>query len=346
MVSKNLFVSLVVGMGLVLGLFWGLGYSKAAVSASASAAAAPDPMTTTVYYDDFDDPTSGWPEIDQLVITDTDTHYHLGYDNGQYRIMVDPGGPEIWFHQPDALAPYSPSNDKYCVEVDIKIENGHPLWASGGLIFGASEDNTNLYALCTTVDSVDGSMGWRAINNPAYSYPYSGCQSALVAGGESSILDPTTWHRLQVGVDGTEFEIWIDGDYKGDFSLSGLQETTRVGLIGGGYEIFPVEYRFDNFRVRENASCNVAYVCPDGPPSCDYTTVQAAVNAANDGGIIKVASGTYTDISSRAGTTQTVYLNKTVTIRGGYTTTNGFAEPPDVVHRGQCPSYHRRTANH
>lgn len=51
------------------------------------------------------------------------------------------------------------------------------------------------------------------------------------------------------------------------------------------------------------------------------------MDAANEGDVIKVAAGTYTDIHQRA--TQVVYISETVTIRGGYTTTNGFAGPPD-----------------
>ncbi|MFN2269283.1 MAG: right-handed parallel beta-helix repeat-containing protein [Anaerolineae bacterium] len=79
------------------------------------------------------------------------------------------------------------------------------------------------------------------------------------------------------------------------------------------------------------ATANTITVClpTDGP--CDYTNVQAAVDAAGEGDVIKVAAGTYAGVSSRAGTTQAVYISKTVTIRGGYTTTNGFADPPDPV---------------
>jgi fibronectin-binding autotransporter adhesin len=53
-----------------------------------------------------------------------------------------------------------------------------------------------------------------------------------------------------------------------------------------------------------------------------FTNVQAAVDAASGGETIKVATGVYTDISAREGITQVVYLSKTVTIQGGYTTTN------------------------
>jgi hypothetical protein len=80
-------------------------------------------------------------------------------------------------------------------------------------------------------------------------------------------------------------------------------------------------------------------VCTEGPPACDYATIQAAVDAARKGDVIKVAAGTYTDLNVRprhdvttTGTvTQVLYISKTVTVRGGYTTTNGFADPPDPL---------------
>jgi hypothetical protein len=68
-------------------------------------------------------------------------------------------------------------------------------------------------------------------------------------------------------------------------------------------------------------------VCPAGPPTCNYRTIQSAVDAASDGEVIKVAAGTYTTVNTYGGPTQLVYICKSVTIRGGYTPT--FAEPPD-----------------
>ena len=83
------------------------------------------------------------------------------------------------------------------------------------------------------------------------------------------------------------------------------------------------------------------YVAPGG--NCGgaapcYSTIQAAVDAADHpDDVVKVAAGTYTDVHARpkndflanGNVTQIVYINKTVTIRGGYTTANGFADPPD-----------------
>ena len=63
----------------------------------------------------------------------------------------------------------------------------------------------------------------------------------------------------------------------------------------------------------------VITVCTSG---CDYDTIQGAVDAAYVGDIIKVAAGTYAGVSVRSGTAQAVYLDKSLTIQGGYTLTD------------------------
>ena len=69
------------------------------------------------------------------------------------------------------------------------------------------------------------------------------------------------------------------------------------------------------------ASGMVRYVSTDG--SCNgqnpcYATIQAAVDAAVTGDELRVAAGTYTGVSTRNLKTQLVYLDKTLTIQGGY----------------------------
>ncbi len=75
------------------------------------------------------------------------------------------------------------------------------------------------------------------------------------------------------------------------------------------------------------AQTNELHVCHSG---CLYTSIQAAVDSASEGDIIKVATGIYTDVNVRPRNditttgvvAQVMYLSKTVTIQGGYTTTN------------------------
>jgi uncharacterized repeat protein (TIGR01451 family) len=85
------------------------------------------------------------------------------------------------------------------------------------------------------------------------------------------------------------------------------------------------------------------YVAPTGADIGNCTdevspcrTVQYAVDRAWEGSVVKVAAGVYTcvhgrprnDVIATGIVTQVVYVSKTVTIRGGYTTTNWATSDP------------------
>ena len=59
-------------------------------------------------------------------------------------------------------------------------------------------------------------------------------------------------------------------------------------------------------------------------------TVQYAVDQAQAGEEIRVATGVYTDVHFRGGITQVVYINKTVAVRGGYTVSNWEHSDPEA----------------
>jgi parallel beta-helix repeat protein len=65
-----------------------------------------------------------------------------------------------------------------------------------------------------------------------------------------------------------------------------------------------------------------------GSVAAPCRTVQYAVDVAQPGDEIRVATGTYTGVQARAGVTQVVYISKTVAVRGGYTTTDWDTSDP------------------
>jgi hypothetical protein len=103
--------------------------------------------------------------------------------------------------------------------------------------------------------------------------------------------------------------------------------------------------------LRQTASATsdagIRYVALDGSDASDCSssanrcrTPQRAVDVADVGDVIKVAAGTYSGTQGRASApfyhgsavvTQIVYISRSLTIRGGYSTSNGFADPPTSV---------------
>ncbi len=66
--------------------------------------------------------------------------------------------------------------------------------------------------------------------------------------------------------------------------------------------------------------------CTDSAKPC--ATAQWAIDQSTAGDEIRVATGVYTGVQTRASVTQVVYISKTVTVRGGYTTTDWITSDP------------------
>jgi hypothetical protein len=110
--------------------------------------------------------------------------------------------------------------------------------------------------------------------------------------------------------------------------LGGLALMLALVLLVG--QAVPVRADFDVLYVAPSANCNGASPC--------YDSIQAAVDAASAGDEIRIAAGTYIDMSMRPRedflttglVTQVVYISKTLTMRGGYTTSNWIISDPET----------------
>jgi hypothetical protein len=98
-------------------------------------------------------------------------------------------------------------------------------------------------------------------------------------------------------------------------------------VVGVGFAIAILWLMDGRFAAVNAAPAGELHVCPSG---CPYSSGQAAVDAASDGDVIKVAAGTYTGVSAREGVTQVVYISKSVTIQGGYTPSNWTTPDPEA----------------
>ncbi|HNT23894.1 MAG TPA: right-handed parallel beta-helix repeat-containing protein [Anaerolineales bacterium] len=67
-----------------------------------------------------------------------------------------------------------------------------------------------------------------------------------------------------------------------------------------------------------------------GAASPCYATIQEAVDAAQPGDEIRVAAGTYMGVNNQGGLSQALYIDKSVTIRGGFLTSNWDTPNPEA----------------
>jgi len=84
-------------------------------------------------------------------------------------------------------------------------------------------------------------------------------------------------------------------------------------------------------EVVEAAANGVLTVCPG--VVCDHTTIQAAVDAAQDGAVIKVAEGVYTGVQPHNDIDALIYIggkDRKITIRGGYAVGEWDVSDPDA----------------
>ena len=239
-----------------------------------------------VYYDDFSDPTTGWPVSsssicnpntnEEITYAERDyvTYWTRGYNTGEYQFFIPPANAAaVWFCQPDALAPWVVGTDVYTVETSVRYVDGkftkwdlNPWWDNAALIFGANEANTQLFMICLgteTYDDAPRSIRWSIhadtpypfklfdVEDKPYKFPYRGCSEDTIRVAHWSVagINGSGYNHLMAVVNGDTVKVYINGVFGGQWTLPGLSATTRVGVLGGPYEFTPSDIRFDWFKL-------------------------------------------------------------------------------------------------
>ena len=112
--------------------------------------------------------------------------------------------------------------------------------------------------------------------------------------------------------------IWLPGEVFSD-TTNGIT-VTIVSSTATGYVVKVENQSYPNRYYVAPTGSDSANTCTNSAAPC--ATTQHAVDVADADGEIRLAAGTYTGVSTRAGLTQMVYLSKTVKLLGGYTTAN------------------------
>lgn len=105
----------------------------------------------------------------------------------------------------------------------------------------------------------------------------------------------------------------------------GITASLVLSVLAAGWPLL--------FHPPVQAAPGILYVAPGG--NCGgvtpcFGTVQEAVDAAVGEDEIRVAAGTYLGVNNQGGLAQSVYIAKSLTIRGGYTTTNWNTPDPEA----------------
>jgi hypothetical protein len=161
--------------------------------------------------------------------------------------------------------------------------------------------------------------------------------------GSGAWANGTDWSGAGTVVTGT-VNVWGDPAFvdpdSGDYHIGPGSAAIDAGVDAGVVvdmdgEPRPVGCGYDIGA--DEVQAQVRYVATDGADSGDCSTpagrclaVQYAVDQAWMGDEIRVASGVYTGVNSYGGQSQQVYISKSITVRGGYTTTNWATADPEA----------------
>jgi C1A family cysteine protease len=180
------------------------------------------PTGINVYFDDFSDPNSGWPE-------DDDPDWSVGYLGEEYRFLMKSRNMSLRVTAPQLR----------CVDCTVEVDARYATANYGfyGLIFGVT-DAWDSYAFL--VDERGYFAIQVRINNQWYVL-VDWAASPHINRGQSS-------NHLCIVRSGDQIKAYINGQFVATVRNDSLMGLLRTGLIVGAGDTADVDVRFDNFR--------------------------------------------------------------------------------------------------
>lgn len=228
-----------------------------------------DPTPTpSAFLDDFSNPSSGWYVGPAYRYNSNplpgctggwEKVAEMSYVGGYYRMYVrldcrGGGDVDTWFVWPAQAAPLGKDTATgYTVEargVFANAEPYQPWWAHWGIVFGANSDFTDLYTF-----QINTHQSWAVLRYPTYNYPghrdTDGETPIIPWAPNGAIKLNPNYNTLQVRVRGDQATFYVNDIKLGSADIPGLSSTTKIGLIGGSWEVTPVDVRVDYFSYQE-----------------------------------------------------------------------------------------------
>lgn len=180
---------------------------------------------TPGYEDDFSDPGSGWPIVE-------DADRLLEYNNGEYRILVK---------NTDRWGRASPGYKAIDYLISVDVRNANDVYGSYGIIFQLADDWSTYYTFEITTDGYY--MIWR------FNSKKSGWK--LLAYDISAYINQgTASNQIQLARTGVLIKGYANGQLIVEVEDDSYTGFESVGLITTAYKgQANVDARFDNFTV-------------------------------------------------------------------------------------------------
>lgn len=241
------------------------------------------------YFDGFSDPASGWyvgPALRYNTWCREDVGCFSGYEEvaylsyssfegGKYRFYVPltwhgwEGTVDTWFVWPVQTAPlppeYYPLPQNFCIEtrgafVNYADQEMQPYSAHWGIVFGADQNLSEVYTAQVNANQDYAMLRYHNYVYPGNRQPLDGSEVNVEIPIQSwtgvdnwHILGTHSWNKLRVVVRGDSISYYVNDHFVGSGSIAGMPRG-RIGLIGGSWEVTPVDILIDYFKYEPNCT--------------------------------------------------------------------------------------------